>query len=83
MIYYCYYTCTNNDVTSYWDITTSNRVMCLSALGDYDSCIEVVSASISEHGPLSDLLIIRARINYMFGNVCDNVSVVMVITDNP
>jgi len=48
------------------------RVMCLAALEDYDSCVEVVSASISQHGPLPDLLIIRARINYMFGNVCTN-----------
>ena len=45
------------------------RIMCLSALGNYDSCLEVINASISEHGQLADLLIMRARINYMFGNV--------------
>lgn len=43
--------------------------MCLSALNNYDKCLEIINASISEHGQLDDLLIMRARINYMFGNV--------------
>ena len=43
--------------------------MCLSAMGDYDKCLEVINSSVSKHGPLADLLIMRARINYMFGNV--------------
>ena len=43
--------------------------MCLSALGNYDKCLEVINAGISRHGQLPDLLIMRARINYMFGNV--------------
>ena len=54
---------------SYYIITILRRIMCLSALGNYDSCLEVINTSITEHGQLADLLIMRARINYMFGNV--------------
>ena len=43
--------------------------MCLSALGNYDECLQVINASVNKHGQLVDLLIMRARINYMFGNV--------------
>jgi len=72
----------NNPYLDITHIIIVIRVMCLAALEDYDSCIEVVSASISLHGQLPDLLIIRARINYMFGNV-SGVTIVMVITGNP
>ena len=43
--------------------------MCLSAMGNYDKSLEVINSSICQHGQLPDLLIMRARINYMFGNV--------------
>ena len=43
--------------------------MCLSAMGDYDKGLEVINTSICQYGQLPDLLIMRARINYMFGNV--------------
>lgn len=43
--------------------------MCLSALGNYDKCLEVINVGIRQHGQLPDLLIMRARIRYMFGNV--------------
>lgn len=45
------------------------RIMCLSALGNYDKCLEVINVGIRQHGQLPDLLIMRARIRYMFGNL--------------
>ena len=45
------------------------RIMCLSAMSNHDKCLEVINTSICQHGQLPDLLIMRARINYMFGNV--------------